>query len=346
MAMRLFGKKKKPQRANYIGRLAGEGISIVKRLIKTYGIKCDLKSKNIFVAFNSKQMKKLKREHQLMQQYAIKSKLLDKEELKKHLNSDIYCGGLLDLSAGHLHPLNLVLGEAAAFEKLGGTIYENSPAISIKNTNDTPIVKTDKGEVRCRRLLLCGNGYLDIVPKLNSRILSASTQMVATEPLGKELAKQLIPSDACVSDQRYILDYYRISEDYRLLFGGGVLYGGKTPKDIESKLRPNIEKIFPQLKGIKIDYTWSGNMGISFSRFPQMGSIGKNIYFAHGYSGHGVASSHLFGQILSEVVTGDATRYFFFKNLPWLPFPGGRKLRVPYSVLGSWWCSFRDFLRI
>ena len=87
-------------------------------------------------------------------------------------------------------------------------------------------------------------------------------------------------------------------------------------------------------------------MGISFSRFPQMGSIGKNIYFAHGYSGHGVASSHLFGQILSEVVTGDATRYFFFKNLPWLPFPGGRKLRVPYSVLGSWWCSFRDFLRI
>ena len=131
-----------------------------------------------------------------------------------------------------------------------------------------------------------------------------------------------------------------------------MIYGGTTPKDIEAKLRPNIEKIFPQLKGIKIEYTWSGNMGIAFSRFPQMGSIGKNIYFAHGYSGHGgslppkLAAAHLFGKILSELVMGNSNRYSFFSKLPWLPFPGGRKFRVAYSVLGSWWYAFRDFLKI
>ena len=341
-AMRLFGS----QRAEYIGKLAQGGVQIVRQLIKKYKISCDLQPKSIFVAYNTRQMKGLKKEYNLMQKYGIESQLLDKEELKKHLASDVYCGGILDLSAGHLHPLNLVLGEAAALEKLGGVIYENSPAISINTKGELPIVKTDKGEVRCKKLLLCGNGYLDIVSKLHHRILPASTQMLATEPLGKELAKQIIPSNACVSDQRYILDYYRISQDHRLVFGGGVIYGGTTPKDIEAKLRPNIEKIFPQLKGIKIEYTWSGNMGIAFSRFPQMGSIGKNTYFAHGYSGHGLASAHFFGKILSELVTGNSKRYSFFSKLPWLPFPGGRKFRVAYSVLGSWWYAFRDFMRI
>ncbi len=341
-AMRLFGRK----RADYIGRLAHEGVSIVHQLIKKHRIKCDFKPKNIYVAYNSRQLKGLKQEYQLMQKYGIESQLLDKKTLKEYLDSDVYCGGLLDLNAGHLHPLNLVLGEAAALEKSGGVIYENSPAISINTKEKMPLVKTNKGEVRCKKLLLCGNGYLDIVPKLKHRILSASTQMVATEPLGKEFAKQLIPSDACISDQRYILDYYRISQDYRLLFGGGVLYGGTTPRDIEAKLRPNIEKVFPQLKGIKIDYTWSGNMGIAFSRFPQMGKIGENTYFAHGYSGHGLASSHFFGKILSEAITGNTSRYFFFSNLPWLPFPGGRKFRVAYSVLGSWWYALRDFIKI
>ncbi|MER8792398.1 FAD-binding oxidoreductase, partial [Mesorhizobium sp. M0983] len=161
-------------------------------------------------------------------------------------------------------------------------------------------------------------------------------------PLGEELAHSLIPSDMCVEDARYILDYFRLSADKRMIFGGGAVYGGTDPADVVAKLRPNLEKVFPRLKDVAIDYAWSGNFALSFTRVPQMGRIGATIYFAHGCSGHGVTGSHLFGRILAEAIDGDTTRFDFFEKLPWYPFPGGRMFRAQYSTLGSWWYMFRD----
>ena len=146
----------------------------------------------------------------------------------------------------------------------------------------------------------------------------------------------------CVEDARYILDYFRLSADRRLLFGGGVVYGGTDPDDIVGKIRPNMEKVFPSLRGIGIDYAWSGNFALSFTRIPQLGRLGGNVYFAHGYSGHGVTGSHLFGCILAEAIDGDLSRFDGFAGLPWVGFPGGRLLRAPYSTLGSWWYALRD----
>ena len=165
---------------------------------------------------------------------------------------------------------------------------------------------------------------------------------MATEPLGEERARGLMPSDVCVEDVRYILDYFRLSADKRMIFGGGTVYGGTDPADVRAKIRPNLEKVFPSLKGVKIDYAWSGNFALSFSRVPQMGKIGRNTYFAHGYSGHGVTGSHLFGKILSEAIHGDLSRFSQFEKLPWIPFPGGRMFRAQYSTIGSWWYQFKD----
>jgi gamma-glutamylputrescine oxidase len=209
------------------------------------------------------------------------------------------------------------------------------------------VVKTAKGTMTCKTLVLCGNAYLGhVVPTLTSRVMPVSTQVMATEPLGEARARELIPTDACVEDIRYILDYYRLSGDNRLLFGGGTVYGGTDPSDIEAKLQRNMDKVFPQLKGVRIDYAWSGNFALSFSRVPQMGRIGSNTYFAHGYSGHGVTGSHTFGRILAEAVHGDLTRFDVFAKVPWYPFPGGRMFRVPYSVMGSWWYGVRDKIGI
>jgi gamma-glutamylputrescine oxidase len=209
------------------------------------------------------------------------------------------------------------------------------------------VVKTERGEVRAKTVLLCGNAYLGyVVPALEKRVMPVSTQIVATEPLGEDRACSLLPTDVCVEDARYILDYFRLSGDRRLLFGGGSVYGGTDPSDIEAKLRPNLEKVFPQLKGVKIEHAWSGNFALSFSRVPQLGRLGSSVYFAHGYSGHGVTGSHLFGRILSEAVDGDLSRFDVFEKLPYLPFPGGRALRVPYSVIGSWWYALRDKLGV
>jgi gamma-glutamylputrescine oxidase len=334
--------------AAFVGGLVQEGGKIIRRFVQTYDIQCDLKDGNLYAAYTAKQMKDLEAKQKLWRMHGMDDhELLDRQGIRRHVGSDAYCGGMIDRSGGHMHPLNLALGEAAALEKLGGVIYENTCVVSVDRSGAKPIVKTEKGEVRCKTLIICGNAYLGtVVPELVSRVMPVSTQMMATEPLGKERSTQLLPTDLCVEDVRYILDYFRLSADHRLIFGGGTVYGGTDPADVVAKLRPNMLKVYPQLSGIKIDYAWSGNFALSFSRVPQMGRLDANTYFAHGYSGHGVTGSHLFGRILSEAVTGDLSRFDVFAGLRWYPFPGGRTFRAPYSALGSWYYSLRDRLGI
>ncbi|MGQ7847091.1 NAD(P)/FAD-dependent oxidoreductase [Granulosicoccus sp. 3-233] len=334
--------------STFVAGLVQEGGEIIRERVRSYDIQCDLKDGNIFTGLTRAHMKELEERMQLWASYGIRNQeMLDRKQLREHIDSDIYEGGLIDHSGGHMHPLNLCLGEAAAFEKLGGVIYEMSPVISVDTDAASPVARTARGSITCKALVLCGNAYLGhVVPTLTSRVMPVSTQVMATEPLGEERGNSLIPQDACVEDIRYILDYYRLSADKRLLFGGGTVYGGADPRDIEGKLRPNMEKVFPQLKGVKVDHAWSGNFALSFSRVPQMGRIGDNTYFAHGYSGHGVTGSHTFGRILSEAIDGELTRFDVFEKVPWYPFPGGRMFRVPYSMVGSWWYGLRDRLGI
>ena len=334
--------------ATFVAGLVQEGGEIIRERVRTYDIKCDLKEKNIFTGLTPAHMRELEERQKLWQSYGIDNQeMLDKDQLRAHINSDLYEGGLIDHSGGHMHPLNLALGEAAAFEKNGGTIYEMSPVTDVDHDAPRPVVRTAKGTMTCKTLVLCGNAYLGhVVPTLTPRVMPVSTQVMATEPLSEAQAHALLPTDACVEDIRYILDYYRLSGDKRMLFGGGTVYGGADPRDIKAKLKRNMDKVFPQVKDVKIDYAWSGNFALSFSRVPQMGRIGDNTYFAHGYSGHGVTGSHTFGRILSEAIDGDLTRFDVFANVPWFPFPGGRMLRVPYSVMGSWWYGLRDRLGV
>ncbi len=334
--------------ATFVAGLVQEGGEIIRERVRTYDIQCDLKDGNIFAGLTGAHMRELEERMKLWASYGIKNQeMLDKAQLRKHVNSDLYAGGLIDHSGGHMHPLNLALGEAAAFEQNGGTIYEMSPVISVDYAAARPVVRTANGSMTCKTLVLCGNAYLGhVVPRLAARVMPVSTQVMATEPLGEARARDLIATDVCVEDVRYILDYYRLSGDNRLLFGGGTVYGGADPSNIKAKLQRNMDKVFPQLKGVRIDYAWSGNFALSFSRVPQMGRIGDNTYFAHGYSGHGVTGSHTFGRILSEAIDGDLTRFDVFENVPWYPFPGGRMFRVPYSVMGSWWYGARDRLGI
>lgn len=332
--------------ATFVAGLVQEGGEIIRERVATYGIECDLKDTNVFVGLTAAHMRELEERRRLWASYGIRNQeLLDREQLRAHVNSDLYVGGLVDYSGGHIHPLNLALGEAAAVESLGGTIYEGSPVVSVDTDARHPVVRTAAGRISCKTLVLCGNAYLGgVVPALAARVMPVSTQVMATEPLDPELARSLIPGDGCIEDVRYILDYYRLSADKRLLFGGGTVYGGADPRDIEAKLRRNLVRVFPQLREVRVDYAWSGNFALSFSRVPQMGRLGENTYFAHGYSGHGVTGSHTFGRILAEAIDGDLTRFDVFAGLPWYPFPGGRALRVPYSVAGSWWYGLRDRL--
>jgi gamma-glutamylputrescine oxidase len=328
-----------------IGSLANTGGDIIRERIEKYGIACDLQPGMLITAFNQRQMRELAHHVKTWNGFGFDQfELLDKAGLAPHVTTARYVGGLLDKRGGHIHPLNLVQGEAAAFERLGGRIFENSPVVAVDMEN--AVVKTAAGEVRAKTVLVCGNAYLHgVLPSLEGRVMPVSTQVMATEPLGAE-AERLLPSNVCVEDANYVLDYFRRTADGRILYGGGIVYGGSDPASIKAKILPNMLKTFPSLKDAKIDYAWSGNFALTLTRFPQIGKLAPKVYFSHGDSGHGVTTTHLLGRLLAESVTGDNSRFDVFAGLPYFPFPGGKTFRVPLTVAGSWWYRARDSLGV
>lgn len=330
--------------AGFVASLVQEGGEIIRERIARYGIDCDLRAGNLFAALTPAHMRGLAEKQALWRRHGLDNfEMLDATGVRRHVATEVYEGGMFDPTGGHLHPLNLALGEARAFEAEGGVIHEQSPVARIEDIGGRPVVHlAGGGVVRPRTLILAGNAYLGAaVPELDTRVMPFSTQIIATEPLGSRAAA-LLPTNVCVEDVRYVLDYYRLSADGRLLFGGGTVYGGTDPADIKAKILPNLVKVFPELRGVRVDHAWSGNCAISFSRVPQLGRLGPDTYYAAGYSGHGVVGSHLFGRIIAAALMGDTGRFDTFAAVPWIPFPGGQRFRVPYSMLGSWWYGLRD----
>jgi gamma-glutamylputrescine oxidase len=338
-------EKYSAETARALGDMAFEGNRVIRERIATYGIQCDLRNGNLFAACNAKQLEALRHHQALWQRYGNDSlELLEGEAYQREVGSDRYTGALIDHSGGHLHPLNLALGQAAALESLGGVIHEQSPVVSLEH-GATVTLKTAGGTVRADRVVMAGNAYLSgVMPELERKSMPCGTQIITTEPLGEELARRLLPNDMAVEDCNYLLDYYRLTRDNRLLYGGGVNYGSEGPADIEAVIRPKMLKTFPQLHNVKVDYAWSGNFLMTLNRLPQFGVINDNVYYAQGYSGHGVTCTHLAGRLISEVMTGRDERFDAFAGLPHHPFPGGRMLRVPLSAMGAWYYETRDRL--
>ncbi len=329
--------------AKLIGEMAFEGGRIIRDRVARYNIRCDLKDGGVFAAFNKKQMHHLEAQKALWERYGYQHlELLDQHDIQQVVASDRYAGGMLDKQGGHIHPLNLALGEATAIESLGGIIYENSPAIRVER-GEQPVVHTPDGSIRARFVVVAGNAYLGgLIPELAAKSMPCGTQVIATEPLDEELARSLLPQDYCVEDCNYLLDYYRLSADKRLIYGGGVVYGARDPADVTSIIRPKMLKTFPQLANVKVDYAWTGNFLLTLSRLPQVGRLGSNIYYSQGCSGHGVTYTHVAGKVIAEALSGQAERFDAFASLPHYPFPGGQRFQAPLSALGAMYYSLRD----
>ena len=333
--------------AKLIGDMAFEGNRIIRERIARYNIPCDLKNGGVFAAFNDKQMHHLEAQQKLWAKQGYdKVELLDKEQLRKIVHTDQYIGGSIDHGGGHMHSLNLALGEAAAIESHGGKIYEHSAVVKIER-GANPIVHTAQGRVLAKRVVVAGNAYLgNLVPELAAKAMPCGSQVVTTEILSDEMVQDLIPNGECVEDCNYLLDYYRITGDNRLLYGGGVVYGARDPSNVEALIRPKMLKTFPQLKNVKIEFAWTGNFLLTLSRLPQVGILNNNIYYSQGCSGHGITYTHLAGKVLSEAILGRPERLQAFAQLPHYPFPGGRMFSVPFSAIGAAWYTLRDRLGV
>lgn len=330
-----------------MAKMAFSGSELIRHRIEKYNIDCDLKHGNLFAACNKKQFEELKAKKALWESHGHNElELLSASSIQDHIGSDRYAGGLLDKKGGHIQPLNLVLGQAKAFEELGGQIFEDSEVIRLEQGKPCKVV-TKQGTVVADTVVVAGNAYMfGLLPDIEKKAMPCGTQVIATEPLSEEMQKQLLPTDHCVEDCNYLLDYYRLSGDGRLIYGGGTTYGARDPGKIESIIVPKMLETYPMLKDAKIDFAWTGNFLLTMMRMPQVGKIGDNLYYAQGYSGHGVTNSHLMGEILSDAIDGDMERFNVFASMPQYQFPGGRMLRVPYTAAGAVYYNLRDKLGI
>ncbi len=332
--------------AHRLWNIAQEAKALVKERIARHQIACDLKPgilhvdhKRGFVSGSHAYAEKLQREYDYQDIRAVGG-----DEAREMLGSTLYYGGWLDMGAAHLHPLNFALGLAGAARAAGARIFERSPATGFES-GDPAFVRTAGGRVRARFVVLACNGYLDeLSPRIAARVMPINNFIIATEPLGEARARQIIRDDVAVTDSKFVINYFRLSADRRLLFGGGETYSYDFPSDIKAFVRPYMLRVYPQLADARIDYGWGGTLGITLKRMPYFARTAPNVLTASGYSGHGVALATLAGRILAEAVEGTLGRFDLMAGIPARAFPGGTRLRTPLLVLAMLWYGLRDRL--
>jgi gamma-glutamylputrescine oxidase len=330
-------------------QLGLDAVQCVRQRIEANQLDCDLRWGFCDLANQPADLTGLTAQMRELQalDYPHPLQLLDAEAIQQVVGSTRYCGGLVDMGSGHLHPLKLVRAEAELAERLGVRVHEHSAVTAVHHGAEVQI-RTTTGEVRARHLVYACNAYIaGLEPFLDRRVLPAGSFIIATQPLEAALAAELIPQNMAFCDQRVVPDYFRLSTDRRLLFGGACHYSGRLPQDIRTYMQPKMEKVFAQLRGQRIDFAWGGMIAIGANRLPQIGRLPgrSNVYFAQGYAGHGVAVTHLAGRLLAEAITGQAEGGFdLFARVSHAAFPGGRHLRAPLLALGMAWYRLKQAL--
>ncbi|RXZ43694.1 NAD(P)/FAD-dependent oxidoreductase [Crenobacter cavernae] len=334
------------QAASEVWNMTREAVDLVGQRCAKHHIDADLVWGYFHAALKDRQL----REQAAWQEDAARHygydrfELIGKDRLPEMVNSERYVGGLYEPDAGHIHPLKYALGLARAAEAAGVRIFEHSAVTEIV-PGATVRVKVGKLEVRAESVVLAGNTYLGkLVPELDKKIMPVGTYIIATEPLGEGRARSLIPKNLAVCDANFVLDYFRFTRDTRLLFGGRVSYTGMTPVGLRETMRRSMLKVFPSLENVKIEYDWGGFVDITMNRAPHFGRVKPNIFFAQGFSGHGVALTGLAGKLMAEAIHGEAERFDLFAKLSHHSFPGGSFLRTPALVMATSYYRLRDYL--
>ncbi len=339
----LIKKVGKPM-ADSLWDMSIESVDLVKELIAKHNIDCDLKAGVLHVAAKAGHNKHLRESVEYKRNVLgyDKVKYVEASEVEAMLGTDRYFAGEYMTDAAHLHPLNYALGLAKAAVEAGVTIYENSRVTDYKGGNQA-FVKTDEGVVKAKYILMATNGYLGkLEPKIAGKIMPINNFILATEPLSDELCRKINRDDVAVADTKFVINYFKLSADNRLLWGGGENYTTKFPSDIPNFVRKYMLEFYPELADVKIDYGWGGTLAITLNRMPYFNRLEENVFAAQGYSGHGVALATLGGKIMAQAVSGSAEKFDVFASVPTPTFPGGTLLRFPGLVAGMLYYAMRD----
>jgi gamma-glutamylputrescine oxidase len=342
-------KQLSPQDARRAWDISVEGLRLLRERIARYGIECDFRPGYLSLAVKPRKSQALRKwmDHTTAV-YGYPLQWVGPGEIGQWVASNRFHSAVFDASSGHLHPLKYCLGLAAAARAAGVQLHENSAAFLVER-GDKPLVKTAQGECRCSFVLLAGNVYLgeygdDIAPEVAARIMPVGTYMIATEPMGQERADALMRGRPAASDTNFVLDYFRLSADNRLLFGGADSYSGAAPRDLIARIRSSMLGVFPQLADLAIPHAWGGFVDITMNQAPNFGRLGPNVYYLQGFSGHGLSLAGMAGKLVAEAIAGQAERFDLFARIRHHRFPGGALMRTPALVLGMLYYRLRDAL--
>lgn len=326
-----------------------EGVNLVRERIARHGIDCDWRDGHAHVPIKPRQVNELRVwQRDLQDHFDYSTEWWDRERQRAEIASERYLGALFDPNSGHLHPLNFTLGLGRAALAAGVRIFEQSPVIELVRGDGASArsrLRTPDGELEADVVVLAGNAYVHgLAPELDARVMPVGTYIGATEPIGAEPMQSLIKNGIAVADINWALDYFRPSADHRLLFGGRASYSTLQPLNLRATMIARMTRVFPQLAGVKLDHVWGGYVDISLNRAPHWGRLTPNIYFAQGFSGHGVAATGLAGKVIAEAITAQTDRLDLYAKIAHHPFPGGRALRTPLLVAAMAWYKLRDAL--
>jgi len=318
----------------------------LRALPERHGFDCDYRAGHLWTSVLPRRVSLLTEwQHEASHKWGHDGlQFIPREQLPQWVASERYQAGLFDPEGAHLNPLKLALGLAAAIERAGGKIHEQSKALNYREEGGRYVVTTERGRIRADVLVLACNAYLDrLDPQLSSCVLPVGTYQVATTPLPPALATALLPSNACVTDNQFVLDYFRRTPDNRLLFGGGCTYLGGMPKDIAAATRPFLQRVFPQFKDVELEFAWGGHIDLTLKRTPDIGRRG-DLYWLQGYSGHGVLPTLAGARAVSDAILGRPDELALYQGLVNGRFPGGKYMAAPLEAIGKAWYRLRDSL--
>jgi glycine/D-amino acid oxidase-like deaminating enzyme len=332
--------------ADMLWELRWRGNDIVRERVAKYHIDCDLRDGFVETAVKPRHVKALEQWAGEMERrrFPHRWEVWDRAKTCEMLGTKGYIGGFVSYHDGHLHPLNLCIGEARAAHGLGVRIFEQSPVTGIEH-GARPSVVTAKGRIQADSVVLAGNAYHFLEPRqLANLVFPAGSFIMATEPLPEDVVREINPLDLAVCDMNEILDYYRLSPDRRLLYGGRCNYSGRDPISIKATLLPRMLDLYPQLEGVRIDYEWGGKIGIVLNRVPLLGRINGNVYYCQGYSGHGVNATHILGEVTADAIAGTMETFDLFANYPHFRIPGSQWVGNQLIALGMLYFRLKDLL--
>lgn len=344
--MDTFAKYLPEEDVQRVWQMGLETCEIIKQRIAKHQIDCDLSMGYFTAANKASQMDALRawRDEAASRFGYERFQCVAADGVRAYVQSERYTGGLFDPDSGHLHPLNYTLGLARAARAAGVKMFEDSFVSSIRQ-GARHVVTTARGQVLSQFVVLACNAHVGgLAPELSRKIMPVGTYVIATEPLGEQRAHQLMPENAAICDSRFVLDYFRRSPDHRLLWGGKSSYSTLAPLNLAQAMRHDMLKTFPQLADAKIDFAWGGLVDITMNRAPHFGRTAPTVYFAQGFSGHGVNVTGLAGKLIAEAIDGQAARFDVFGRIKHLDFPGGAWLRTPTLMLAMMYYRLRDYL--